>query len=187
MNAHQRRKYLKPLKPLVKQAIATYKLVGMPLRAANLQEMVDAGEWLGAIEIAQEINRGDIPDDDLRAPQNPRPWGKSWFGQNYSQVEQCINRYMREELKSYITGKEATGVILDEFTSLCSPTDLDHALDAHASGLRLQRSWDWQNIRPDQSVRTTLDCLKSQTQGVGLGTEVPAALDVAERLQKVRP
>lgn len=137
MNAHQRRKYIKPLKPLVKQAIATYKLVGMPLRAANLQEMVDAGEWLGAIEIAQEINRGDLPNDDLRTYQNTLSSGKSWFAQNYGHVEQ---RYMLEGLKSYITGKEATGVILDEFTSLRSPTDLDHALDAHAGGLRLQRS-----------------------------------------------
>lgn len=61
MNAHQRRKYIKPLKPLVKQAIATYKLVGMPLRAANLQEMVNKGEWLRASEIAQAVNRGDLP------------------------------------------------------------------------------------------------------------------------------
>ena len=139
MNAYQRRKHLKPLKPLVKQAIATYKLMGMPRRAANLQEMVDAGEWLGAIEIAQETNRGDIPDDDIRTYQNTLSSGKSWFAQNYCQVEQRIDRYLREELKSYITGKEATGVIHDEFTSLCSPTDLDHALDAHAGDLRLQR------------------------------------------------
>ena len=187
MNAHQRRKHIKPLKPLVKQAIATLKIAGMPLRAANLQEMVDAGEWFGAIEIAQAVNRGDLPNDDIRTYQNTLSSSKSWFAQNYSQVEQRISRYMREELKSYITGKEATGVIHDEFTSLCSPADLDHALDAHASGLRLQRPWNWQDVRADQGLRESLDCLKSQTQGVGLGAEVPAALDVAERLQEVRP
>ena len=168
MNAHQRRKYIKPLKPLVKQEIATYKLVGMPLRAANLQEMVDAGEWLGAIEIAQAVNRGDLPNDDIRTYQNTLSSGKSWFAQNHA-----------KEIK----------IILDEISAFpVQASDfVDSALYAHASGLRLQRSWDWQNIRPDQSVRTTLDCLKSQTQGVGLGTEVPAALDVAERLQEVRP
>lgn len=165
MNAHQRRKYIKPLKPLVKQAIATYKLVGMPRRAANLQEMVDAGEWLGAIEIAQEVNRGDLPNDDIRIHQNIRSSGKSWLAQNHIHLGSSFNQAIIDETS-------ALPVQASDF--------VDSALYAYASGLRLQRSWDWQNIRPDQSVRESLDCLKSQTQGVGLGTEVPAALDVAE-------
>jgi hypothetical protein len=122
MNAHQRRKHLKPLKPLVKQAIATYKLMGMPRRAANLQEMVDAGEWLGAIEIAQETNRGDIPDDDIRTYQNTLSPGKSWFAQNH-------------------LGSNFNQAIIDETSALpVQASDfVDSALYAYASGLRLQR------------------------------------------------
>ena len=126
MNAHQRRKYIKPLKPLVKQAIATYKLVGMPRRAANLQEMVDAGEWLRAIEIAQEINRGDLPNDDIRAYQNTRPWGKSWFAQNHIHLGSNFNQAIIDEIS-------APPVQASDF--------VDSALYAYASGLRLQRSW----------------------------------------------
>lgn len=126
MNAHQRRKYIKPLKPLVKQAIATYKLVGMPRRAANLQEMVDAGEWLGAIEIAQEINRGDLPNDDLRIYQNTLSSGKSWFAQNHIHLGSNFNQAIIDEIS-------APPVQASDF--------VDSALYAYASGLRLQRSW----------------------------------------------
>lgn len=172
MNAHQRRKYIKPLKPLVKQAIATYKLVGMPLRAANLQEMVNKGEWLRASEIAQAVNRGDLPNDDIRIHQTIRSSGKSWFAQNHIHLGSNFNQAIIDETS-------ALPVQASDF--------VDSALYAYTSGLRLQRPWNWQDVCTDQGLRESLDCLKSQTQGVGLGTEVPAALDVAERLQEVRP
>lgn len=161
MNAHQRRKYIKANEPVVKRAIATLKIAGMPQRAKILQANWDTHRFSHAINTALDT-LVELPHDDVHFLQALSP--AKILGSNFNQA------------------------VIDEISAfpLQASDHLDSALYAHASGLRLQRSWDWQNIRPDQSVRTTLDCLKSQTQGVGLGTEVPAALDVAERLQEVR-
>ena len=169
MNAHQRRKYIKPLKPLVKQAIATYKLVDMPLRAAHLQRLVDEGEWLEAIEISQAVVRGDLPHDDISTLQARRSSGKSWF------IEQQFEAYR------LLAGKEISAFPLQ------ASDVVDSALYAYTSGVRLQRSGDGQDVCADQGIRETLGGIGPHTQGSGPGTKVAAALDVAQRLQKVRP
>lgn len=112
MNAHQRRKYLKPLKPLVKQAIATYKLVGMPLRAKILQANWDTHRFSHAINTALDT-LVELPHDDVHFLQALSP--AKILGSNFNQA------------------------IIDETSALpLQASDrLDSALYAHASGLRL--------------------------------------------------
>lgn len=136
MNAHQRRKYIRPLKPLVKQAIATYKLVDMPLRAAHLQRLVDEGEWLEAIEISQAVVRGDLPHDDISTLQARRSSGKSWFIEQ--QIIKAQLRWQRE-VKDRLRGLKANGIIYDEISAfpLQASDVVDSALYAYTSGVRL--------------------------------------------------
>ena len=106
MNAHQRRKYIKANEPIVKRAIATLKIAGMPQRAKILQANWDTRRFSHAINIALDT-LVELPHDDVH------------FLQALSPTK-----------------------IFDEISyfPLQAPDRLDHALDAFASSVRLQRS-----------------------------------------------
>lgn len=114
MNAHQRRKYIKANEPIVKRAIATLKIAGMPERAKILQANWDTRRFSHAINIALDT-LVELPHDDVH------------FLQALSPIE--------------ILGSNFDQVIIDEISSLPvqAPDRLDCALDAIASSFRLQR------------------------------------------------
>ena len=114
MNAHQRRKYIKANEPIVKRAIATLKIAGMPQRAKILQAYWDTRRYSHAINVALDT-LVELPHDDVH------------FLQALSPVE--------------ILGSNFDQTILDEISAfpLQAPDIVDSALDAIASSFRLQR------------------------------------------------
>ena len=114
MNAYQRRKYIKPLKPLVKQAIATLKIAGMPQRAKILQANWDTHRFSHAINTALDT-LVELPHDDVHFLQALSP--AKILGSNFNQA------------------------VIDEISAfpLQASDHLDHALDALANSFRLQR------------------------------------------------
>lgn len=114
MNAHQRRKYIKANEPIVKRAIATLKIAGMPERAKILQANWDTRRFSHAINIALDT-LVELPHDDVHFLQALSPI--EFLGSNFAQA------------------------IIDEISAfpVQAPDRLDHALDAHACSLRLQR------------------------------------------------
>lgn len=115
MNAHQRRKYIKANEPIVKRAIATLKIAGMPQRAKILQANWDTRRFSHAINIALDT-LVELPHDDVH------------FLQALSPVE--------------ILGSNFDQAIIDEISAfpLQASDVVDSALYAYTSGVRLQRS-----------------------------------------------
>ena len=131
MNAHQRRKYIKANEPIVKRAIATLKIAGMPERAKILQANWDTRRFSHAINIALDT-LVELPHDDVHFLQALSPI--EFLGSNFAQA------------------------IIDEISTfpIQASNTVDSALYAHANGVRLQRPGDGQNIRTDQGVRAPL-------------------------------
>ena len=112
MNAHQRRKYIKANEPIVKRAIATLKIAGMPERAKILQANWDTRRFSHAINIALDT-LVELPHDDVHFLQALSP--TKILGDNFDQA------------------------IIDEISAfpLQAPDHLDCALDAFIGRVRL--------------------------------------------------
>ena len=115
MNAHQRRKYIKANEPIVKRAIATLKIAGMPERAKILQANWDTRRFFHALNIALDT-LVELPHDDVH------------FLQALGPIE--------------ILDENFDQAIIDEISAfpLQAPDHLYYAFDALASSVRLQRS-----------------------------------------------
>ena len=115
MNAHQRRKYIKANEPVVKRAIATLKIAGMPQRAKILQASWDTRRFSHAINTALDT-LVELPHDDVHFLQALSP--AKILGDNFDQA-------IIDEISAFPL--QASGLV-------------DSALHAHARSLRLQRS-----------------------------------------------